>query len=287
MPLEHHDPSVAARQLAQNLSTLGGSVLRNTSIDRAPIREAQAAAESLFLQPETELDLYRHPMRVQRGYARIGNQGGQQRGVQSFHIGRDSIEVRLLHGGWEPNIWPVDPPSFRPSIESLHVQLCSLAEQLLGEIDAAFDLRGSLIEMTRSGDWVLRPTRFDAQLNDGKVGDRVPVHTDVNVITLLPQGGTPGLLLQARDGNWWTPEWRDGDFLLLAGLTLERCTGGAVWAPPHRSRTTGLASGAVVTLPFFVFPDPLVPVRSGAQSSTDESILARDVVAEGLRRLGQ
>jgi isopenicillin N synthase-like dioxygenase len=76
-------------------------------------------------------------------------------------------------------------------------------------------------------------------------------HVDSGFLTLLAQGGEPGLQARAHDGSWIDIAPEDGTLAVNFGKVLDRWTGGRIKATEHRVIGTSRARHSV---PFFYEP---------------------------------
>ena len=173
---------------------------------------------------------------------------------------------------YAPNLWPDNPPAFRPEIESYYMQACDVAMGVLRGVakalyvpasyfDGAFDAPMALL---RGNYYPQRP----AWATERDYG--IATHTDYGCLTLLATDGSPGLEVRKRGGGWIPVTAPPGEFVINFGEMMEIWSEGKVRATPHR-----VVGGDTERLSVPLFFNPSVDTNIAPMGS-GQTILAGD-----------
>ena len=197
-------------------------------------------------------------------------QGGTLRAFCRAKCGRERLELRRQSesggGCVPPGALPDD--AFCAAWDALEVCALGALDEMGDALGATVPLSSALASAAASappGDASASPPLHPSSLRlnhyGAGTGAGCPTHTDVGVVTLICNSwGTPGLELLNRDGEWVkveelvAPDCRGLDsIVLIAGDTLERWSGGAVRALPHRVVTAEGAADARLSISFHLY----------------------------------
>ena len=130
---------------------------------------------------------------------------------------------------YRPNLWPDEPPGFRPLVEVYFDRVYDLAQTLMRIGALALDLpEQHFAPYYDRMSTQLRLTNYPHQTADPLPGQlRSGAHTDYLGFTILRQDDAPGgLQVQAPDGGWIDVPPVAGSFVINAGDLLSRWTNG-------------------------------------------------------------
>lgn len=193
---------------------------------------------------------------------------------EAFNVGAEAAThpgLDLPEDVYSTNLWPEQPPGFRPRVETWLLHARELAHTLTSIFAAALGLAEGYFEaFTDHSIDVLRMNRYDlagdeVRLDPGQLG--MGPHTDYGIVTVLWADAAPGLQILGPDGDWTDVVPHPGALLVNLGDLLARWTNDRwrstlhrVLAPidetgrPYRRRSAaffhdGNADALVTTLP--------------------------------------
>lgn len=180
-----------------------------------------------------------------------------------------------VHGA---NVWPDAPEGFRATIEGYFAGACAVSDLLLARIgsvlgqgeDAFAGKFDPPMAMLRGNYYPARPD----WAGDKDFG--IAAHTDYGCLTLLATDGAPGLEVEMPDGAWLAVEAAPGRFVVNFGEMLERWSGGAVRATPHR--VVG-GAGERISVPLFYNPS----FETNVAEPGEEAVSAGDYLSARYR----
>ncbi|NNJ26748.1 isopenicillin N synthase family dioxygenase [Alienimonas chondri] len=253
------------------------------------IRDAYAAAESFFAQPEEEKRRFVAPGALgQRGYTATG--GERAAGAAAADL-KEFFQVGPLEddspGG--PNIWPKD--SFRDAIEPLYAALRDAASKVASAVSVHLGLDPQFLpDRIVGGESILRLIHYPPVPDDAPpAATRAAAHADINFLTLLVGATAAGLEIRSRDDSRWLPVVaQPGQIVADSGDMLQNLTGGVIRSTVHRvvNPPGEGARQARLSMPFFCHPRPdvdLTPLDlSGARPDKYRSLTAGEFLHERL-----
>lgn len=264
--------------LLDGLRTRGFLIVNGHGITPGLLARVREEADWLFSQPEEDLRaLSREDLKGKRGYTGYGAEtavGAKASDLkQFFHIGQEEAPPECpAHPAYAPNLWP-DRARFGVVMRDFYRAKDELAARLLGSLDRALGEDGTLQEMSRGGNSVLRLVHyppFDPERVD-PAAERAAAHEDVNLLTLLFGGFVPGdpkdrsLEIQTPAGLWVPVPFGAGDCVVDGGLMLERLTAKFLRATRHRVVRPADARKPRYSYPYFVHPRPNVMLETLAR----------------------
>ena len=137
-----------------------------------------------------------------------------------------------------PNIFPDQPPGFRPAFQALYQGIAEAGDLLLQGVALSLGaprdfFRPHYIKPLQRTQAVWYP-RQSFDLGEDQFG--VAPHTDFGLITLLWQDNSGGLEVLHRSGDWIAAPPVEGTLVVNAGDLMQRWTGGRYRSTPHRAR---------------------------------------------------
>jgi isopenicillin N synthase-like dioxygenase len=186
----------------------------------------------------------------------------------------------------EPNVWPeVDKLPARPKLETLYIELQSLASKLLSLLAVSLgktpDYFAPYLEDSFSTLRLLHypPVESTASGSDSATSEAklsCTPHTDSGILTLLHQDSTGGLEVRNSSGEWVPAPYIPGSLVVNIGDLMAKVSGGRFVATMHRVRAPGSSPSAAamgreqsasqaigrISVPFFFEPGENCLVRS-------------------------
>ena len=243
--------------------------VRGHNLDPETVENAYKACKRFFYLPRDLKMRYLVPGGAgQRGYTPYRAEHAKDTTVpdlkEFWHVGRELTGDHPLADVYPENLWPEEVPDFRPAMLALYDELETCSQVLLRALAIYLgEPEGSLVEMTRDGNTILRALHYPA-LDDhtfipGAV--RAAAHEDINFITLLITSTASGLQLLTRDGKWLDVNAEPGEIVADSGDMLSRITNGYLPATTHRVVNPDDGATIRFSLPFFVHPRPDTVLR--------------------------
>lgn len=158
-----------------------------------------------------------------------------------------------------PNLWPDNPPGFRPIVEGMLEAMRGVAAQVLAV--AAEGLGGSRSFFADKVDRplaTLRLYRYPSQDPADDVSVGIGRHTDMECMSLLAQDDVGGLEVVSPGGGWRAATPLPGTLVLIVGEQLARWTNGMLKPTPHR--VINRAGRERYSMPFFFTTNVDAPV---------------------------
>jgi isopenicillin N synthase-like dioxygenase len=204
-----------------------------------------------------------------RGWA-VRGAPGPTTGVrlrESYEVCRyDSVEELAAVGygqrwldGFDPNIWPDDPPDFRAVWSEYYVAVRDLGARLLSICAGALGLDDSwFVDKFDRETSYLSGNLYPAEHQPTGDGLRFGAHTDIGSLTILYQDGGPGgLQVLDRLGRWCDVAEVPGSYVVNLGDMLAKWTNDRWVATMHRvvrPRPSDRREDRV-SLPYFQHPN--------------------------------
>jgi len=230
---------------------VGFMYVRNHNISRSLIRRTFTQARTFFeLAEEEKMKLHYMKTGGHRGYLPLKAESSDPTaqgdlkeafdcGLVLRRIGETGIEWSRMSA---PNLWPENLPGFRKTVESYFDSLRQLARTLFQIFALSFGMPEDYFE-----DKIDRPIATLRLLHyPPQVTQATPdylgigEHCDYECFTILAQGRTAGLQVQASNGEWIDVPPIPDTFVINIGEMLSRWTNDLFVATPHRViNTTG------------------------------------------------
>ncbi|MEM6849141.1 MAG: 2OG-Fe(II) oxygenase family protein [Pseudomonadota bacterium] len=265
----------APQTFVRSLHETGFAVLANHPVTPDQIDAAYAAWGAFYGHQAAEKAAYQTPQADPSGYFPFRSEnakGAAQKDLKEFF-----------------QVYPDTPlPDGTTDItRKLYGGLTGLGQTLLGWIEdhtppkVRQTFSAPLPKMLEGSDQsMLRILHYPAQDNivveEGAV--RAAAHEDINLITLLIAGSSPGLQAQDASGTWHEVPCDPGMIAVNIGDMLELASGGYYPSTTHRVVNPDSGGGARFSMPMFVHPRPDVAL------SADKT--AGQYLAERLREIG-
>ncbi|KAJ6131646.1 Gibberellin 20-oxidase [Penicillium sp. IBT 18751x] len=186
----------------------------------------------------------------------------------------------------EPNVWPeVDKLPARPKLETLYIELQSLASKLLSLLAVSLGkpadyfapyLTDSLstLRLLHYPPVASAVSESGADTSEAKLS--CTPHTDSGILTLLHQDSTGGLEVRNSSGEWVPAPYIPESLVVNIGDLMAKVSGGRFVATMHRVRAPSLSPSATtkggqqngsqaigrISVPFFFEPGENCLVRS-------------------------
>jgi len=207
------------------------------------------------------------PVEVKAKYARpdLGHQRGwtppfSEMGLACRKMGRDGKGLADSKENWfmgpdlrriDPNIlarypfafaenvWPSEAPGFKSVMQQLYATLQAYGMKVLELLQPGYRSPEYWRDLVTDAPTVLRAIHYPP-VSAEEVGNIVwgCMHTDINLVTVLPASTKPGLWIRRRDGVWIpgnTPE-AEGCIFVQVGDMLDYLTGGRFMSAAHEVR---------------------------------------------------
>jgi isopenicillin N synthase-like dioxygenase len=278
----------AARPLRSAAREAGVFYLRNFGVAPERIERAFAQAAAFFALPAARKRALLWD-RSNRGYDGIEAQSfnaGQPGDLkESFRYTAEPDPRCRIHPepAWgflhnQPNKWPEGMPGFREELLAFLADCGDAVERLLAAFEVALGMPEPVLRRHhRRRNYTMRLLRYPAVTAPVKPGqERCGEHTDWGTVTLLFQGGEPGLEVRRGDGEWVAAGPVPGAVLVNIGDQLEAWTAGACVAAPHRVRSRSLHSGIDrYSIALFCYADFDAPVGIGGARTSGDYLLSK------------
>jgi isopenicillin N synthase-like dioxygenase len=243
------DPREGPRKVAREVSSacleMGAFYLSNHEVPTVAIRDLYEIAKQFFALPQEKKSAF-HISKSEhhRGYFPVGEENAKGNAIADLKEGFDMalelppddpdvIAKKPLHG---PNVWPTEPPTFRPILEAYYSEMRRLSEQLceIFAIGLGLPTRFFLDKVSKplAQFRLLRYPPQPRQAEGHAIG--AGTHTDYGIVTVLWQDEVGGLQIQTRDGAWVDVLPQEGMFICHIGDALQRWTNDEWQATVHR-----------------------------------------------------
>jgi len=225
-----------------------------------PVEEKMKLAKKTFVSNNTN---------TYRGY--FPPQAGDDNLKEGFELGSPSSRSlpsipNVKFNLTEPNVFPLNNPSFRPRCETLHSELQSLSARLLSLLAVSLGKPSSFFDhyLTDSLS-TLRLLHYPPVPASRQQDLICTPHTDSGILTLLHQDKTGGLEVKNSNGEWIPAPYVSGSMVVNIGDLMAKVSGGRWIATFHRVRSTkreGPEMKGRYSVPFFFEPGLNCVVKS-------------------------
>lgn len=216
------------------------------------LAHALGALEELWSQPAERKARWRSPSaEINRGYAPMGDESlAFSLGVdappdlfEAFNIGLDAVPDEPAyaverHRFFAPNIWPDELPALRPALVGYFAEVAALAHRVTAVMAAAFGLDDGFFEpFTGHSTDTMRAINYvrpDGSAPPLAGQQRMGVHTDYGIVTVLWADPVPGLQIVGPDGGWIDVVPAPGALLVNLGDLLAEWTNDRWRSTVHR-----------------------------------------------------
>lgn len=287
-------------RMGKALEEFGFFTIEHHGIDADVIGRGYDRVQAFFALPEEVKATYAIPgIGGARGYIGMGKEHAKNRKVgdlkEFWHVGRELPEGHAYTKDYAPNVWPDEHvPGFRDALLKLYDSLDGAAATLLRALAGYFDYpENTFADMAKDGNSVLRTIHYPPLPDDVPEGAvRAAQHEDINLMTLLCEGTSPGLELLTREGKWLPIDTLRGQIVVDSGDMMQRCTNGVIPSTTHRVVNPAGPNVARYSMPFFVHPYNDCSLDALPGTVTDERpkkyppITAGDFLTQRLREIG-
>lgn len=277
--------------LFAGLQDYGFVVLRDHTVAPDLLDRAFRMAEVLFAQPETEKLRYAEGL---RGYIPFGVEHAKDSRhpdlKEFWQIGHEPSPD--ADEPFPPNVWPDEPPGFKPTFQALFQALNGTGRAVLDALTPGLGLpQGWFEDKLRYGTSILRVLHYPPVAPDTEPGAvRSAAHEDINFLTIMVPARGAGLEILRRDGRWLPIETDIGGLIVNSGDMLARLTNEVIASTTHRVVNPSGPNVSRYSMPFFLHPASSVrldclPTCMGAGAKFPP-ITAGEFLEERLREIG-
>ncbi|MEG3766043.1 isopenicillin N synthase family dioxygenase [Alteromonas sp. 14N.309.X.WAT.G.H12] len=274
--VDYQSPT-AQEEFVESLRETGFGVLKNHPITQATVTRIYDSWQTFFDGEEKNNYLY--------------NKGTQDgffpQSVSEVAKGFTKKDIKEYFHFYP---WGQCPPALRPQLADYYAQANTLAQELLGWIEAQSPTEVSkhysepLSNMIKDSDQTLLRVLHYPPLQGNEEADaiRAAAHEDINLITILPSANEPGLQVQAKDGSWIDVPCDFGNLIVNIGDMLQEASGHYFPSTTHRVVNPDGAdmTKSRISLPLFLHPRPdvLLSERHTAHSYLQERLKELGVI---------
>jgi isopenicillin N synthase-like dioxygenase len=264
------DAERIARQIDRTFREIGFMTIVGHGVPRQVIADVDEVVKRFFEQPVAEKMSARSPVgKGNRGYIAEGVEAADNKPdlKESFAIGRltpvpENGQTKDAARKFEPNIWPANPPAFRPAFEAYYRAMEALSFRLLHLFEVALRLPASYFTPFFSEHAsILRVHHYPKQIVPPLPGQiRIGAHSDYGALTILKVKKAPGargFQVRSKQGDWIDVEPHDDSFLINIGDMMMTWTNDVWQSNVHRVINPKDESENVgrYSVPFFVQPN--------------------------------
>jgi len=190
------------------------------------------------------------------------------------------------------NIWPSEAPGLAPAMCELYYDLDQCGRTVLTAVESYLSLdSGYFTEVLRDAPSVMRAIHYPPVTPD-MVGHVVwgCMHTDINLVTVLPPSTRSGLRIRRRDGEW-IPGAAPADCVIVqVADMLDYLTGGELMSAAHevKAPTEATTEGRISAAHFMHARSDvkLEPKVQGPDAAAYPPITAGELLLKRLRAIG-
>lgn len=231
-----------ARDVGQGCMETGFLCIRGHQIDREIVDDMRRLVVEVFAQPVAVKRAHRITEENYRGYIPMGffspnAAHGKADRYEGFKLHAEIAlddEIRRVHAGYGPNIWPSAIPDMKRRVLRYWDAVDRFAENLLRAFALALDLDEAFFltyfQYPLSNMTLLRYPL--AKPNEDHFG--IHPHKDSSAFTVLFPDPAGGLMICDRRGEWSEVAAPDNACVVNIGDVLEHWTGGHFVSTPHK-----------------------------------------------------
>jgi isopenicillin N synthase-like dioxygenase len=242
-------------------------------------RTRQRAIEFFALPDAEKMKVQRPPAKISRGYNWVGDRSiAYSMGTaappdiqEAFAFGHDRADLAAKVDEasaqmYAPNIWPVNPPDFKPTMMTYYDTMMGLASRVLRAMAMALGANEDYFadKFDRHAS-VCRMIRYPAVTQPPLPGQlRAGTHTDYGIMTFVRGDDTPGgLQVKHRNGNWIDVHIPPNEFVCNIGDLMMRWSNERWVSTLHRVAVPppDAAPSDRISLVFFTNPNPDAEIR--------------------------
>jgi len=265
----------AARMFAESLKNTGFAVLKNHPIDFERVKTVYQEWRDFFASDDKSKYLYKKES--QDGYYPIS--------ISETAKGNTVKDIKEFYSYYP---WGQYPENVSDLLKYLYDDLLTVSTTLLQWLEehTVPDIREQfsmpLSEMIkaspRSQLRILHYPPLTGKEEEGAV--RSAAHEDIDLLTILVAGTTPGLQVKDSQGNWHDVKCDPGTIVVNAGDMLQMCSKGYYRSTTHRviNPTGEAAKQSRMSMPLFLHPHDHVRLS--------DTHTAREYLIERLKELG-
>lgn len=265
----------AAKMFAESLKNTGFAVIKNHPIDFERVKTVYQEWRDFFASDDKNKYLYNKES--QDGYYPVS--------ISETAKGNTVKDIKEFYSYYP---WGKYPHNVSDLLKHLYNDLLSVATTLLQwlEVQTVADIREQfsmpLSEMIkaspRSQLRILHYPPLTGKEEEGAV--RSAAHEDIDLLTILVAGTTPGLQVKDSQGNWHDVQCDPGTIVVNAGDMLQMCSKGYYCSTTHRVKnpTGEAAKQSRMSMPLFLHPHDHVRLS--------DTYTAREYLVERLKELG-
>jgi isopenicillin N synthase-like dioxygenase len=153
---------------------------------------------------------------------------------------------------YAPNLWPAEPPGFRPAIEDFYRAMAALSATIMEAFAVALGLDARafdrFIDEHGSALRLAHYPAIDGRAEPGQL--RAGAHTDYGTLTVLWTDGGSGLQVETATGEWVDVADVDGGLIVNLGDLMQRWTNDRWRSTMHRVVIPAVP-GRRLSIPFF------------------------------------
>jgi isopenicillin N synthase-like dioxygenase len=269
-----------ARAIDEACRDTGFFLVTGHGVPAELISETRRRAIDFFALPVAEkMKVARPPAKISRGYNWLGDRSiaysmGEKAPPdiqEAFAFGHDRADLvakvdEASAQMYAPNIWPLEPADFKPTLLAYYDAMMGLASRVLAAMALAlgvdedyfadkFDRHASVCRIIRYP--ALQEAPLAGQLRAG-------THTDYGIMTFVRGDDTPGgLQVKHRNGGWIDVHIPVNDFVCNIGDLMMRWSNDRWVSTLHRVALPppDAAPSDRISLVFFTNPNPDAVIR--------------------------
>jgi isopenicillin N synthase-like dioxygenase len=265
--------AAAAAALDHACREVGFFAVSGHGVSPALLDAARTVGRAFFALPDGEKHkIERPPARVSRGWSWVGDRAlAYSLGKKTPPDLQQSFAMGPLHdvptglpadhparGMYAPNLWPVNPPDFRPICEAVFAELDVLSRVILQGFAIALGLPRDYFDAVNRHDTSnMRLLHYPAPKGEPLAGQlRAGEHSDYGSLTILDIEDVPGgLEIRGVDRQWRSVRVVPGALVCNIGDMMARWTNDRWNSTLHRVGNPPLGAADRLTIAYFQQPD--------------------------------